>query len=156
MVSSPTGNMSLQGCYSRPLENLTEICQSHYKLAKIWLDQWYFSPFPIPDTLAFQLEGCGDQNPQTGLAWAEVRSTEFACLHGEKAAFHLSDGNETRRQHNGSTYFLHFTCMPVCPHVKTNCPPTPPSVTFLTCVLMCDNCDLVPLTAFFFFLSSFF
>lgn len=70
-------------------------------------------------------EARDDENPQAGLPRAEVRATEFACLHGESAAFHLSDGNETKRQHNASTYFLHFTRMPVRPMSKPTAHPPP-------------------------------
>lgn len=39
--------------------------------------------------------------------------------------------------------------MPACPMSQPAHPlRTPASTAFLTCVVMCDNCDLVPLTAF--------
>lgn len=116
MHSSKTSNVSLatNGRCSWTEDNPTSAASLHPLLSKALLSNQRVAA-----------EARDDQNPHVGLARAEVRPTEFACLHGERAAFHLSDGNETRRQHNASTYFLHFTRMPVCPMSKPATLPPP-------------------------------
>lgn len=81
--------------------------------------------------LTFQLNGLQRKRRLTKTVRLDLHERKWGpmSLHvcmAKKAAFHLSDGNETRWQHSGSTHSLHFTRMPVCPVSKpTDLPPHP-------------------------------